>query len=310
METPTISGLSRTPRVTAGKLLAAVRAFSLPVSVLPVAIATAAALPPAQWRWDVLVISLLGVALLSSAGNLLNDYFDYRSKVDRRTHGDESRPGRLLVRGELLPGDVLIEALVCLVLAMGCAGYLTWRCGPVPLWFTLAAVAGLYAYTGPPFKLKYRALGEPLIFVVFGPLLMTAAAWVQVGHFVLPALLLSLPIGLATTAILVGNNFRDRQEDREAGIRTIGHFAGGQVARVGYVVLVCASVAGLAALAAAGAAPRALLGAPAAFLLLRRPLSCMWRGRRLADIDARTARFEAVLLLGVLAAYLIQLAPR
>ena len=90
-----------------GKRLRALRAFSLPVSVLPVLVATAAVRPPAQWDWPILFASMLGVALLHCAGNLLNDYFDFRSGVDRKVEGDEGRPGRLLVRGQLRPKDIL-----------------------------------------------------------------------------------------------------------------------------------------------------------------------------------------------------------
>jgi len=297
---------SAPPRqVTAGKLFKAVRAFSLPVSVLPVFLATAAVLRPSQWRWDVLICAAVGAGLLHCAGNLLNDYFDFLSKVDRRTRDDDFRPGRLLVYRLLLPRDVMIEAIVCLAAVAAISGYLIWQCGPGLVGFVLAAVAGLYAYTGPPFRLKYHALGEAVIFVTFGPLLMLGAAWVQTGRLELTALLLSLPVGLATTAILVGNNFRDRQEDAQAGIKTIGHFAGGNVARFTYLATVISSTLAVAAIAAAGRGPRPLIFAPLTLGLLAKPLRFILKGQRLPDIDAQTARFETILLLGVLATYVV-----
>ena len=79
------------------KRLGALRAFSLPVSVLPVLVATAAVREPGQWDWPILIASMLAVALLHCAGNLFNDYFDFRSGVDHKTEGDEGRPGRFLV---------------------------------------------------------------------------------------------------------------------------------------------------------------------------------------------------------------------
>ena len=145
----------------------ALRTFSLPVSVLPVVLAVAVVRSVAQWHWGTLAASVFGVALLHAAGNLLNDYFDFRSGVDGKVHGDEGRPGRLLVRGKLKPRDVAAEAFGCLLLAAPMGAYLIWRCGFGILWFGLAALAALYAYTGPPLKLKYRALGELLIFLVF-----------------------------------------------------------------------------------------------------------------------------------------------
>ena len=308
---------TRQSPLTAGKLLRALRAFSLPVSVLPVFVAVAAAAPIGQWHWGVLIASAAGAGLLHLGGNLLNDYFDFRKGVDRRMEGDENRPGRLLVRGELLPRDVLAEAIVCLALAAGIGAVLTWRCGIGIIWFGLAGAAGAYAYTGPPFHLKYRALGEAVIFVVFGPLLLTGAAWAQTGAWEWAAFLASIPVGLATTAILVSNNVRDRGEDSQAGIRTIGDLAGGRFARGLYVALVLGAPLGLAALGALGAfgvlralgvpgaGPRGLLAAPLALALILGPARAVASGRRIPDIDVRTARFETVLLLLAFAAYTI-----
>lgn len=302
---------ARQSPLTAGKLLRALRAFSLPVSILPVFVAVAAAVPFSQWHWGVLIASAAGAALLHMGGNLLNDYFDFRKGVDRRMEGDENRPGRLLVRAELLPRDVLAEGIVCLALAAGIGAGLTWRCGMGIVWFGLAGAVGAYAYTGPPLHLKYRAMGEAVIFVVFGPLLLTGAAWAQTQQWEWAAFLASIPVGLATTAILVANNCRDRDEDSVAGIRTIGDLAGGRFARGLYVALVLAAPLGLAVLGALGffgvpgAGPRGLLAAPLALALIAGPARAVAAGRRIPDIDAQTARFETVLLLLAIVAYAV-----
>ena len=278
------------------------RAFSLPASTLPVLVAAAAVARPAQWRWDVLAVSVAGAALLHLAGNLLNDYFDFRGGADRRLEDDEGRPGRVLVHGLLRPADVLAQAALALLLACGAGAYIAWRCGAGPLAFALAGLAGLYAYTGPPLRLKHRGLGELTIFAVFGPLLMLGAAWAQTGRFEPAALLLSVPIGCATTAILVGNNLRDRQEDRQAGIRTLAQLAGGRVARAAYMVLLLASALLPAAAAAAGFGPPGLLAAPLALLAAGRPAVSVWRGRRAPDIDRQTAQYGTILMLLILVA--------
>lgn len=273
------------------------RAFSFSVTVLPVLVATAAVRPPSEWDWGVLLGSVVGVVLLNATGNLLNDYFDFRSGVDRKVTGDEGRPGRLLVRGEITPSGVVLEALVCLLLAVPVIAYLLRRCGPGLLWFGGPAVFALYAYTGPPFQLKYRALGELLIFIVLGPLLMLGAAYAQTSRFEWPVLLFAVPVGLTTTAILVGNNIRDHREDGAAGIITLAHVAGERRARLFYVTLVAASMLCLSSLGVVGLAPRGLAFAPLLLLLLLESLVNVWRGERIPDIDMRTARFEMALLL-------------
>jgi len=276
--------------------LRALRAFSFPVSVLPVLVATAAVYPYSQWRWDILLASVLGAVLLHAAGNLLNDYFDFRAGVDRKLDGDEGRPGRILVRGELLPKDVLVEAGICLLILTPVAGYLLWKCGPGLVWFGLAALAVLYAYTGPPFALKYRAMGEPVIFFIFGPMLMVGAAYAQTARWEWSALVASIPVGLATTAILVGNNLRDTEEDALAGITTLTRLAGGRFARTVYVTLVLTSTLVVSMLGISGLGPRGFAAAPVLLVLVYGPLACVWCGKRIPDIDVQTARFETVLL--------------
>jgi 1,4-dihydroxy-2-naphthoate octaprenyltransferase len=290
-------------RPTAGKLLRSLRAFSLLVSVLPVFVATAVALPPSQWDIAVLVLSAAGAALLHLGGNLLNDYFDFRSGVDRLADDDASRPGRLLVTGQLRPRAVLVEAAVMLAAAAVVTAVLVWLVGAGLLAFGAAALVMLYSYTGPPLRLKYRAMGEAVIFVTFGPLLMVGAAWAQLQRIDAEVLLMSVPVGLATTAVVVGNAWRDRAEDAEAGIRTIGQFRGGDVARIAYVVLVCTAAFMPAAIALAGLGPLWLLASPLALLLAAGPVRATLARRRLADIDARTARFAAGLMAIILLAY-------
>ena len=295
--------------VSLAKRLRALRAFSFPVSVLPVLVVTALVRPPAQWHWDILIASMLGAALLHAAGNLFNDYFDFLSGVDRKLEDDENRPGRFLVRGELTPKDILAEAIIFLLLALPVGGYLIARCGLSLLWFAVAAGFGLYCYTGPPLKLKYRALGEPLIFLVFGPLLMLGAGFAQTGSLQWNVLLLSIPVGLATTAILTANNIRDHEEDQVAGILTLAQVVGDWALRSLYILLVAGCVFGLAVLAILKVGPGILVFAPALLILLAKPLIYVWQSKRLADIDARTARFESVLLLFLLVSLLFQQTP-
>lgn len=287
-------------------LLKALRAFSLPVSVLPVFLAVAVALPPDRWRWGVLLASAAGAGLLHLAGNLLNDYFDYRKGVDRRLDDDDGRPGRQLVRGELAPREILAEAIACVVLAAAPVGYVLSQAGPELLWYAAGAMAAAYAYTGPPLHLKYRALGEVLVFITFGPMLMLGAAHAQTGRLVLDVALVSIPVGMLTTAILAGNNFRDADEDASAGIRTLAQLGGVAFARWAYVGLICAAVGALVILGLTRVAPWPVALSPLLLVLLIGPLRAAIKGRRLADIDVRTARFETAVLVGVSAAFVIR----
>ena len=97
-------------------------------------------------------------------------------------------------------------------------------------------------------------------------------------------------------------NVRDRDEDSQAGITTLSKVIGHGRLRVLYVALVTLSVLSLAGLAAFGPWPKALLAAPLLLVLLAKPIACVVRNQRLADIDAQTARFETVLLAAMILA--------
>ncbi|MGC9454087.1 MAG: prenyltransferase [Phycisphaerae bacterium] len=281
--------------------LRALRAFSLPLSVLPVVAATALAIPPQQWDVPVLLAGLFAAAMLHLTGNLLNDYFDFCSGADSRVDDDARRPGRLLVRGELPPRAVLVEAIVCGVLAAPPTVWIVIRGGLPMLALAAVAVVGLYAYTGPPLKLKYRAMGEVVVFLLFGPLLMAAAALSQTGRVAPAVLFVSVPVGLGTAAVLAGNNVRDRQEDAAGRVRTLAGVLGESGGKWLYVALVVASAVGPAALAAAGLAPRLLLVSPALLLLLAETFKRIGR-ERIPNIDVRTANYQTALLVLTIAA--------
>ncbi len=286
------------PAATASALryVRALRAFSFPLSVLPVLVGTAGVLPPAQWRWGVLAAAMLLVLALHSAGNLLNDYFDYLSGVDSREQDDEGRPGRVLVRGDMSPGQVLAEALVCLGIGAAAAAFLVWRSGPGLLGFILPGAAALYAHTGPPLKFKSRGLGELLMLVVFGPLLVGGGAWAQVGAFPLRLILLSIPVGMVTTSVLAGNNLRDYEEDGAAGVRTLARIIGRRCYRWLYLALVVGQSMGVALYGLAGPASPVLAAAPALMLLVLPTLRRVWRGERLPDVDVRTTQYGTALM--------------
>jgi 1,4-dihydroxy-2-naphthoate octaprenyltransferase len=281
-------------------MIRALRLFSLVLSVLPIFVATAAASPFSEWRPRALAALVLVVGLLHAAANLLNDYFDFLSGVDWRVDGDDGRPGRVLVRGDLAPRAVFIEGAACLALAAGATAYLAWESGWPVAWFVGAGMFALYAYTGPPFRLKYRALGEPVIFLVFGPLLVTCAAYAQTGRWDLPILLLSVPVGVATTAVLLGNNIRDEDEDGAAGITTFVHMVGPKAAKAVYVFGVIGPPLGVAGLVFAGVLPTGALFCLASLVPAGLVVRKVLKDDRVPNIDALTVLWEAVFLIALL----------
>lgn len=272
----------------------ATRPFSFPVSFLPVVIGFAAVSPVSQWLCLLSLATLAIALLLHASGNLFNDYFDFISRVDTFRDEGSGRPGRMLVAGKVNPGFFLAEALACLAIALVPLTYIIWARDLWALAFFVPGALLLYAYTGPPFKLKYKALGELTIFVTFGPLMMGAAAWVQTGRLNPNVLLLSLSAGFLTAGMVAGNNARDYDEDREAGIKTSAQILGRRGGALLHVVLVMIGALVPAFLSVAQKAPWFLAFTPAALLFHLKPMQKLLDGKHVPDIDVRTARLEGL----------------
>lgn len=244
-------------------------------------------------------IALAGALLLHISVNVLNDYYDVVYGVDT----PESPTARYR-QHPILAGSISLSrarALGFAVMSLGVALglYLFLVEGLWVVIFGLLGIFILYAYTGPPFTLKYRGLGEVAVSLVYGPLLVGGFfASASMGLFSPAALLVSMPPMLIMLAIIYANNYRDRDYDRRAGVVSlamltekygVGIYAGSLVAAFAITIL----------LALAGITPMtsliALAVAPMAPGLIRD-----FRGGA-ADIDARTGRLYTLfcLLFGI-----------
>lgn len=277
--------------------LRALRAFSFSLSAGPVLVTWAAVHPRGRSGPGMLLACVAGAVLLHAAGNLFNDYFDDFYGVDRRATGDANRPGRLLVHDRLAPATFLRMAVLAVALSVLPATYIWTRAGPRPVLFAMLGLLLAYAYTGPPFRLKHRAMGEPVVFLAFGPLLMAGAALALTGGWSPEVAWLSLPVGAAVMAVLVGDNLRDLQEDSEAGIHTLVMVLGVRWSRRLYVLLVVGSAVGAGLLAAFGVIPLVGVAVPLSLAAARGPLRRTMAGERVPNIDALTAGYASALML-------------
>jgi 1,4-dihydroxy-2-naphthoate polyprenyltransferase len=278
-------------KVGLGDWIAATRPFAFPASVLGVLVGTAAAARVSQWRWGVLAAELAAVVLMHAIGNLLNDYYDYRSGVDARTDDDEGRPGRFLVKGILLPRDVLRLVLILCIPLAPLAVVLIWFGGwPVAV-IAAVGLVGAYAYTGPPFALKYRRLGELCIFLVYGPAVVIGAGYMQALKVTPEMLLYSIPLGMLITAIVSGNNLRDIEEDGRAKVRTLACVLGRKVYLPIYLALMFGPAVIIIGLVVSKASPVWLLLALLALPIGLAPARFALRNIRRPDADALTAKY-------------------
>ena len=193
------------------------------VAVMPVLLAAGWWLGQrAPLRLDQLVLFLVAAVLLLAWENLANDVFDADTGVDRlgKPHSVVNLTGRRNRVAWIANGALALGlALMALVALRSSAGVLA---------LVLACCAIGYAYQGPPLRLGYRGLGEPLCWLAFGPLATAAALLAlepagagQAGA--IPwrtALLLGSGPAIATTLVLFCSHFHQVEEDAAHGKRS------------------------------------------------------------------------------------------
>ncbi len=106
-------------------------------------------------------------------------------------------------------------------LALAVGVYLTVEAGWPVVAIGLAAIASAVAYTGGPFPLGYHGLGDLFVMMFFGFAAVCGTAFVQAEYVPAAAWPAGFAAGCLATAILVVNNVRDIEQDRESGKRTL-----------------------------------------------------------------------------------------
>jgi len=189
------------------------------VAVMPIVLA-------AGWKYgasenlqlDQLFGFLIASILLLIWENLTNDLFDETTGVDKfKLHSVIALTGkRKLIRN---------LAHVILILGLGLIFLLSLRSHFAVFYLVLGSCLLGYLYQGPPFRLGYQGLGEPLCWIAFGPFATAAALLVLSTNLTNIPWRNSFTLGsgpaVATTLILFCANFHQVLEDSENGKKTL-----------------------------------------------------------------------------------------
>src|SRR5690606_20330030 len=120
-------------------------------------------------------------------------------------HEGRLGPLRVTQSGLLSETDVRRGIAVSFGAATLLGACLVWVGGwPIAAIGILSIVSGI-AYTGGPWPFGYHALGDLFVFVFFGVIAVTGTAYLQSGEWSALAFMLSVPVGLLVTSILVVN---------------------------------------------------------------------------------------------------------
>lgn len=272
----------------------AARLRTIPASIAPVLIGVVLAYADGLGHAPAAIAALLGAILIQVGTNYANDYFDWVKGADT---ADRVGPRRAVQAGLVSPEAMLRATVIVFGLAVLVGLYLAWRGGWPILLVGIASILCGVLYTGGPYPLGYRGLGDVFVLLFFGPVAVAGTYWVQALEMGWLPILVGLGPGLISTAILAVNNLRDRETDARAGKRTLAVRLGARFTRIEYTsCLIAACLVPLALLAAGMAGPAILL--PLAMLVVAIPVNrTVWTTTDGAALNAALADTGKLLML-------------
>ena len=288
--------------------LLASRPATLPAAAVPVLVGTAVARAEGAGFHGAVFAATLVCALLIQVGtNFANDYSDFHRGADTQ---ERLGPPRVTQSGLLAPAAVRNGIVVAFALAVVLGAWLAWIGGWPIIAIGVASLGAGLAYTGGPWPFGYHGLGDLFVFLFFGVIAVMGSAYLQTAHWSWFAFVVSVPIGLLVTNILVVNNLRDVETDRAANKRTLAVRIGPPATRAQYALFAALSYLVVLGLALRPLRPALLLPwltLPLGIALVRRVLGGT-AGRELNPMLKRSGLL--LLLFGVLLAVGLLLARR
>jgi len=195
-------------------------------------------------------LALVGLVIAHAANNMINDYFDVGGGVDTAGYARTVYAPHPILSGLISPNGLLAAIAILNVIDLAILVLITVAQGAGIVFFALAGLFISVFYVAPPLKLKHRGLGEPGVFIVWGPLMIGGTYFATTGELPLWVLAASTPYALLVTAVLIGKHVDKLDADAAKGIRTLPVMMGREAAlrldralMVSFYVLVAALVA-------------------------------------------------------------------
>ncbi|MDH5661858.1 MAG: 1,4-dihydroxy-2-naphthoate octaprenyltransferase [Elusimicrobiota bacterium] len=202
----------------------AIRAPFFTATIIPVLLGTVIAWThTGQALWMKLLLTLIGVICVHAGTNLMNDYYDHKSKNDDLNLHPTAFSGgsRMIQQGLISAKRIFYSALIFFALGSVVGLYLNWVSkGNIILFLGLAGVLLGFFYTAEPLRIGYTGIGELAVGFGFGPLIVSGAYYIQAQRLSLEPLLASIPIGILIMLVLYINEFPDYEADKLVNKRT------------------------------------------------------------------------------------------
>lgn len=170
--------------------------------------------------------------------NVLNDLYDYRQGADFNRKGFE----RPLASGKVSLRSIIWVTIFWLTLTVVTGLLLLYQTTPWLLAIGVLVLLGAWGYTAGKNSIAYLGGGEIAVFIFFGWIAVTIPYFIQTGNLSADIFFTASAIGVVNVNIMVVNNYRDIDEDRNSGKRTLFVRFGKDLAHKLYISNVLLSV--------------------------------------------------------------------
>lgn len=212
------------------KWLIATRSAVTLVTVYSCVIAGILAARDGTFDWLTFIIVTLGLFIAHGTNNILNDYTDFNRGVDKDNYFRAQYGVHPLVQNFWDTKTSIRWFIVSGALAVLAGVYALFRTDFSPVTFILFGFGALVllAYTYP---FKYWGLGEFMIFLIWGPIMIAGVYFVLTGVWNWNVVIAGVPFGLSVASINVAKHIDKREDDQAKGVGTFPVRVGEAAAR-------------------------------------------------------------------------------
>jgi 1,4-dihydroxy-2-naphthoate octaprenyltransferase len=215
------------PLDSLGKWLVITRAAVFPMTLwsgligLLLAVAATQANPALSVNYLLAGLAVVGLIVAHAANNMINDYFDMTGGIDTDDYVRALYAPHPILSGWVTKRQLGTAILLMNAIDAGIMTILALARGPLIVAFALAGLFVSVFYVAPPIRLKFHGLGEPGVFLVWGPLMIGGVFLAATGTVDWDVILVSLPYALIVTAVLFGKHIDKIEADTKLGVRTL-----------------------------------------------------------------------------------------
>lgn len=183
------------------------------------------------WRWVLLAI---GLVFAHAANNIINDITDFKKGVDVNNYYRTLYGPQPLQQGLMTIGQIMQYLIPTGLIAIAAGIPLVLFGGKIALILMILGALFVLFYTWP---LKYIGMGEIVVFIIWGPLMIGGGYYVITHFWSWDVVIASLPYGLAATTVLFGKHIDKMQDDLKKKIYTLPALLGEKVSRYSVIAM-------------------------------------------------------------------------